>query len=69
MESLGHLCKILYSHDTALDILSLHIRLADLIAQALVILEDYDCETEGKECTPECHGIKLRSIQATRKMQ
>ena len=48
MESLGHLCKVLYTYEPALEILSLHVRLGDIVAQALIIIEDYDCETVGK---------------------
>ncbi|KAF7799049.1 hypothetical protein EIP86_010279 [Pleurotus ostreatoroseus] len=38
-----------------MDILSLHVRFADLVAQALVILEDYDCETVGDPQTAVSH--------------
>ncbi|KAJ3550441.1 hypothetical protein NM688_g5076 [Phlebia brevispora] len=50
IEALGHLCEILYTHEFAMEILSLHVTLSDLVGQALVILEDYDCETVGKSC-------------------
>lgn len=47
IESLGHLCSILYEHEHAIDILSLHVNMQDLLAHALAIVEDYDCETVG----------------------
>lgn len=47
VESLSHLCKILYSYDAALDIMSLHVKISDLIFQALHFLKEYDCETVG----------------------
>jgi hypothetical protein len=48
LETLGHLSKILYTHEHALEILSLHVRLSDLVAHALAVLEDYDCESVGQ---------------------
>ncbi|GJE87594.1 mediator complex subunit Med5-domain-containing protein [Phanerochaete sordida] len=47
IESLGHMCKILYSHESSLEILSLHVTIQDLLCRALAIIEDYDCETVG----------------------
>ncbi|EKM61173.1 uncharacterized protein PHACADRAFT_134473 [Phanerochaete carnosa HHB-10118-sp] len=47
IESLGHMCKILYSHEHSLEILSLHVTIQDLLSRALAIVEDYDCETVG----------------------
>jgi hypothetical protein len=47
VESLSHLCKILYLFDDVLDILALHVRISDLIFHALLFLEEYDCETVG----------------------
>lgn len=44
------MCKILYSHEHSLEILSLHVKIQDLLARALAIIEDYDCETVGKYC-------------------
>lgn len=46
-ESLSHLAKILYTNQPALDIVSLHTSISDLIAHALVFIEDYDCEVVG----------------------
>ena len=47
LESLGHLCKVLYTHEHALEIIALHVKLADVVACALAVIEDYDCETVG----------------------
>ena len=49
VEVLSHLTKILYAHDFALDILSLHLKITDLVFEALELLHEYDCETIG-EC-------------------
>lgn len=48
VESLSHLCKILYTQDRVLDILAIHIKISDLIFHALSFLEEYDCETVGQ---------------------
>lgn len=48
VESLGRLCKVLSEHDNALDIISLHAPLQDVIAHALACLEDYDLTTVGE---------------------
>ncbi|KAF8622908.1 hypothetical protein AX15_006669 [Amanita polypyramis BW_CC] len=47
VEALGHLCKILYSYDLALDIIALHVKISDLVFYALSVLDEYDCETVG----------------------
>ena len=47
VEALGHLCKILYSYDFALDIIALHVKVSDLVFHALSLLDEYDCETIG----------------------
>lgn len=52
-EGFGHLCKILYTYEHALDIVSLHVSVINLVHRALVFLEDYDCETVGKLCYPK----------------
>ena len=46
-ESLGQVCKMLCTHEMALDMLSLHAKITDLVAHALAFIEDYDCETVG----------------------
>jgi mediator of RNA polymerase II transcription subunit 5 len=47
VESLSHLCKILYTCEAALDIMSLYIKISDLVFHALQFLEEFDCETVG----------------------
>lgn len=47
-ESLGLVCKMLYTHEMALDMLSLHAKITDLVAHAVAFIEDYDCETVGE---------------------
>lgn len=46
-ESLGLVCKVLTKHEVALDMLSLHAKISDLVAHALIFIEDYECETVG----------------------
>jgi len=48
LESFHHLCKTLYLNDAALDIISLHVKISDLVFYALSFLEEYECETVGK---------------------
>ncbi|THH30073.1 hypothetical protein EUX98_g4104 [Antrodiella citrinella] len=55
IDTLGQLCKIMYSVDSALDILSLHANLPDMLAVALALVEDYDCETVGDPQTAITH--------------
>lgn len=38
---------MLYTHEHALQILSLHVKIPELVAHGLAIVEDYDCETVG----------------------
>ena len=47
VDTLSHLARILYNNEFALDIVSLHIKISDLVVRALAVLEDYDCETVG----------------------
>ena len=46
-DSLGPVCKMLCQHEMALDMLSLHAKISDLVAYALAFIEDYDCEMVG----------------------
>lgn len=46
-ESLGLVCKVLSKYEMALDMLSLHAKVSDLVAYALAFIEDYECETVG----------------------
>ncbi|KAG9314425.1 hypothetical protein JVU11DRAFT_5222 [Chiua virens] len=55
LEVLSHLTKILYAHDFALDILSLHLKITDLVFEALELLHEYDCETIGDPQTAVSH--------------
>ncbi|ETW87289.1 hypothetical protein HETIRDRAFT_307456, partial [Heterobasidion irregulare TC 32-1] len=55
VESLGYLAKILYMNEAALDLVSLHVKISELTAHALVLLEDYDCETVGDPGTAVSH--------------
>ncbi|KZT30460.1 hypothetical protein NEOLEDRAFT_1126012 [Neolentinus lepideus HHB14362 ss-1] len=54
-EGLSHLCKVLYTHPIALDLVSLHCKMSDMVAHALVLFEDYDCETVGDPQTAVSH--------------
>ena len=67
VESLGHLCRMLYSHDFFLDLIALHVRFTDLIAHALVIMERYDCETVGMVDLTLASSFNATIKQAIRK--
>ncbi|KAJ7293655.1 hypothetical protein C8J57DRAFT_33900 [Mycena rebaudengoi] len=54
-ETLSHLCRIFYLCDAALDMISLHLRISDFIFQALLFLEQSDCETVGDPQTAVSH--------------
>lgn len=41
------MCRALYLNEPALDLISLHVRISDLIFYALSFLENYECETVG----------------------
>ena len=47
VESLGLICKVLCKYDVALDMLSLHAKISELVANAVAFVDDYDCETVG----------------------
>ncbi|TFK77029.1 hypothetical protein BDN72DRAFT_866833 [Pluteus cervinus] len=55
VEGLSHLCKLLYTYDSIMDILAFHIRIPTLIFHAVSFLEDYDCETVGDPQTAMSH--------------
>ncbi|KAL4071001.1 mediator complex subunit Med5-domain-containing protein [Scleroderma citrinum] len=55
LEVLSHLMKILYSHDFALDVLSLHLKISDVLFDAVQLLTEYDCETVGDPQTAVSH--------------
>ncbi|KIL70756.1 hypothetical protein M378DRAFT_183349 [Amanita muscaria Koide BX008] len=55
VEDFGHLCRILYTYDSALDVVALHIKIADLLFHALSFLEGYDCGIVGDPQTAISH--------------
>lgn len=55
VDSLSHLCKMLYTYEAALDILALHMKISDLIFRSLSFLNQYDCETVGDPQTAVSH--------------
>ena len=56
VETLGLVCKVLCKHDMALDMLSLHTKITDLVAHALAFVDDYDCETVGMSDDSYAHA-------------
>ncbi|KAJ7110136.1 hypothetical protein C8R44DRAFT_274021 [Mycena epipterygia] len=65
-ETLSHMCRIFYLCDAALDMISLHSRISDLIFQALLFLEESDCETVGDPQTAVSHlGDVVLFVQST----
>ncbi|XP_006454397.1 hypothetical protein AGABI2DRAFT_214397 [Agaricus bisporus var. bisporus H97] len=54
-DDLGHLCRILYTSDYALEILSLHVKLTEVVFHALRFLDEYDCESVGNPQTAVSH--------------
>ncbi|KAI0660442.1 mediator complex subunit Med5-domain-containing protein [Cubamyces menziesii] len=65
-ENLSLVCKMLCKHEMALDMLSLHAKITDLVAHALAFVEDYDCETVGDPQTAVTHvGDVVLFVEAT----
>ncbi|KAL1951638.1 hypothetical protein VTO73DRAFT_787 [Trametes versicolor] len=65
-ETLSLVCKMLCQHEMALDMLSLHTKISDLVAHALAFVEDYDCETVGDPQTAVTHlGDVVLFVEAT----
>ncbi|KAJ6604728.1 mediator complex subunit Med5-domain-containing protein [Mycena vulgaris] len=65
-ETLSHMCRVFYLCDAALDMVSLHSRVSDLIFQALLFLEESDCETVGDPQTAVSHlGDVVLFVQST----
>ncbi|KAJ7783871.1 hypothetical protein DFH07DRAFT_727526 [Mycena maculata] len=65
-ETLSHMCRTFYLCDEALDMISLHSRVSDLIFQALVFLQDSDFETVGDPQTAVSHlGDVVLFVQST----
>ncbi|KAF5313955.1 hypothetical protein D9611_006864 [Ephemerocybe angulata] len=67
VEALSHLCKLMYTHPFALDLLALHVKLSDLVFYSLLFLEEYDCETVGDPQTAVGHlgNVVLNPTPAT----
>lgn len=66
VESLSHLCRLLYTYEAALDILAIHVKICDIIFRALLFLEQYDCETVGDPQTAVTHlGDVVLFVQYT----
>ncbi|KAJ7169957.1 hypothetical protein C8R46DRAFT_949420 [Mycena filopes] len=65
-ETLSHMCRIFYLCDAALDMISLHSRISDLVFQALLVLQESDCETVGDPQTAVGHlGDVVLFLQST----
>ncbi|KAJ4486235.1 hypothetical protein J3R30DRAFT_3655453 [Lentinula aciculospora] len=65
IEAMSHICRLLY-HDQALDALSLHIKISELVAYALQFFELYTCETVGDPQTALSHiGDVVMFLQST----
>lgn len=52
MEGLSFICKTLMGSEPALDVLSLHVNIGDLVGHALAIVDEYDCEAVGMPSWP-----------------
>ncbi|KAI0051771.1 hypothetical protein FA95DRAFT_1534184 [Auriscalpium vulgare] len=55
VDTLSHLARVLYNNEFALEVVSLHVKVSDLVAHALVVLEEYDTETVGDPQTAVSH--------------
>ncbi|KAJ6503472.1 hypothetical protein C8R47DRAFT_1250472 [Mycena vitilis] len=65
-ESLSHWCRLFYLCDAALDMISLHSKMSDLIFLALQFLQEADCETVGDPQTAVSHiGDVVLFVQTT----
>ncbi|KAJ7631007.1 hypothetical protein FB45DRAFT_554296 [Roridomyces roridus] len=65
-ESLSHMCRIFYLCDAALDMIAMHSRVAELIFEALVFLQDCDFEIIGDPQTAVGHlGDVVLFVQST----
>lgn len=65
IESLSQLCKALYTHDQALDVISLHVPITDLV-YAMTSLERLDLETLGDPQTAVSYlGDAVLFLQTT----
>ncbi|KZT72740.1 hypothetical protein DAEQUDRAFT_743398 [Daedalea quercina L-15889] len=55
VESLSHICKVMCRCEPAVDIVSIHVSLRELLSSALAFVEGYDCETVGDPQTAVSH--------------
>ncbi|KAF9460835.1 mediator complex subunit Med5-domain-containing protein [Collybia nuda] len=66
VEALGHLCKMLFTYEAALDVIAMHVKVSTFIFRALMFLEKYDCETVGDPQTAVSHlGDVVLFVQYT----
>ncbi|TDL28703.1 hypothetical protein BD410DRAFT_893659 [Rickenella mellea] len=66
IEGLSHLCKIMYLHETAIDIVSLYVRISTIVAHTLAFVADFDCELVGDPQTAVSHlGDVVMFLQGT----
>lgn len=47
VEGLSYICKVLMGSELALDVLSIHVSIGELVGHALVVVDEYDCEAVG----------------------
>ena len=47
VEGLGTLCKALNSLEMVMEIISLHVKLSEVLARILAFVEDFDCDAVG----------------------
>jgi mediator of RNA polymerase II transcription subunit 5 len=59
-EPLSQMCRIFYTYEVTLDIITLQTRISDLIFRALSFLEHYDCETVGNVSPSKLHTSNLK---------
>ncbi|KAG7450430.1 uncharacterized protein BT62DRAFT_978575 [Guyanagaster necrorhizus] len=55
VEAPSRLCKALYLHHRILDIVSLHVKIDELLYQTVSLVDSYDCETIGDPQTAVSH--------------
>lgn len=47
VEGLSHLCRILLLDSVTTDIISIHVKMVDILTSIMIFFEDCDCETVG----------------------
>ncbi|KAL0951090.1 hypothetical protein HGRIS_007828 [Hohenbuehelia grisea] len=55
VDSMSHFCKVLQLHDSALDIVSFHCQITELVFYGLSFVDSYDVETVGDPQTAVTH--------------